>query len=341
MAIPSSSEDTPLLTNPIASLWEGSIDLVGDVHGELEALQRLLGVLGYSPDGRHPDGRRLVFLGDLVDRGPDSRAVVEFVRGLVLRGLAQCVLGNHEYNLLVGDRKAGNAWFYGEDEPVGEGVDWPIECRLLESEDERRALLEFFSSLPVVLENSQLRVVHANWDAQALELLQNGVHALDSDDPRDRGLQQQRRQLLPALLDYTREPEFRSDIAELEVREQERQPLKLLTSGAEQVIPQRKAFYAGGRWRFVQRARWWESYRGKPVVVGHYWRPVKAPHHKKKLPQVGPESWWGDVYCVDYGIGKRFMERARGEAGDSTLAALRWPEEVVVFENGRSVQTVR
>ena len=59
----------------VQNLFAGSIDVVGDVHGEIEALRTLLTRLRYGPDGSHSDGRRLVFVGDLTDRGPDSPAL--------------------------------------------------------------------------------------------------------------------------------------------------------------------------------------------------------------------------------------------------------------------------
>ena len=85
----------------------------------MERLVHLLQRLGYSPDGVHPDGRRLVYVGDLIDRGPNSPAVVEHVQQQIERGLAQCVLGNHELNLIESltseDRSYhGNHWFWNE-----------------------------------------------------------------------------------------------------------------------------------------------------------------------------------------------------------------------------------
>ena len=67
-----------------APLPEGPLDVVGDVHGELDALLALLAHLGYDADGAHPDGRHLVFVGDLCDRGPDSPGVIAFLRSLPL-----------------------------------------------------------------------------------------------------------------------------------------------------------------------------------------------------------------------------------------------------------------
>ena len=86
---------TPSLIGP---LFVGPLDIVGDIHGEIDALRDLLKHLGYAETGEHPAGRRLVFIGDLTDRGPDSPAVAALVADLVKRELAQCVLGNHELN---------------------------------------------------------------------------------------------------------------------------------------------------------------------------------------------------------------------------------------------------
>jgi protein phosphatase len=86
----------------------GPFDVIGDVHGCAAELEQLLVKLGYQltrdeagrPAGaRHPS-RRAVFLGDLVDRGPDSPGVLRLVMGMVAAGDALCVTGNHEAKLL-------------------------------------------------------------------------------------------------------------------------------------------------------------------------------------------------------------------------------------------------
>ncbi|KUN90302.1 polynucleotide kinase-phosphatase [Streptomyces bungoensis] len=73
----------------------GPFDIVGDVHGCSAELESLLGKLGYT-DGVHPEGRTAVFVGDLVDRGPDSPGVLRRVMSMVKSGNALCVPGNHE-----------------------------------------------------------------------------------------------------------------------------------------------------------------------------------------------------------------------------------------------------
>lgn len=87
----------------------GPFDIIGDVHGCMDELCELLQQLGYtltpSPEHntwavRHPENRRVIFLGDLVDRGPDSPAVLRLVMKMAEDGIALCVPGNHDIKLL-------------------------------------------------------------------------------------------------------------------------------------------------------------------------------------------------------------------------------------------------
>jgi protein phosphatase len=87
----------------------GPFDLIGDVHGCLGELETLLERLGWAlvRDGagaavsaRHPAGRTAVFLGDLVDRGPDTPGVLRLAMGMVADGVALAVAGNHEVKLV-------------------------------------------------------------------------------------------------------------------------------------------------------------------------------------------------------------------------------------------------
>jgi protein phosphatase len=87
----------------------GPFDAIGDIHGCRSELESLLGKLGYAierdTDGRavdaaHPEGRRAIFLGDLVDRGPDTPGVLRLAMGMVHAGHALAVPGNHENKLV-------------------------------------------------------------------------------------------------------------------------------------------------------------------------------------------------------------------------------------------------
>ncbi|PJI53392.1 polynucleotide kinase-phosphatase, partial [Methylobacterium radiotolerans] len=82
----------------------GPFDFIGDVHGCLPELRDLLGALGYAVaedlSVTPPAGRKAVFVGDLVDRGPDTPGVLRLVMGMVRAGTALCVPGNHDVKLL-------------------------------------------------------------------------------------------------------------------------------------------------------------------------------------------------------------------------------------------------
>ncbi|MCP5092261.1 MAG: metallophosphoesterase, partial [Gammaproteobacteria bacterium] len=89
-----------------------SYDLIGDIHGHSEPLIELLEKLRYEKtDGVYgrPD-RKVIFLGDFIDRGPDQRGVIDIVRPMIDGGAALSVMGNHEFNAI--------AWFTEDpDEP--------------------------------------------------------------------------------------------------------------------------------------------------------------------------------------------------------------------------------
>jgi protein phosphatase len=106
----STPEDIEAVTFERQPLWNnrkqdhGPFDIIGDVHGCYDELIELLNKLGYDttePDRVvPPPGRKAVFLGDLVDRGPDSVGVLRLVKKMVERGEALCVPGNHDVKLM-------------------------------------------------------------------------------------------------------------------------------------------------------------------------------------------------------------------------------------------------
>lgn len=345
----------------IQPLFEGPIDIVGDVHGEAQALRALLNHLGYDADGRHAQGRRLVFVGDLCDRGPDSPAVLRQVQALVQAGHAQAVVGNHEINLMRGDPKDGAGWFFDERAERDLAKYAPFARA---AAAERGALQAVAAHWPVALERADLRVVHAAWQAPAIEAvrpLKAGqlISAYDAweEAAREKGRQTRIAQRMHDELarwggdleSPAEQPPFMPAHAENEVNKQMLNPLKVLTSGVEQrgTTP----FFAGGKWRFVERVTWWNDYTDAlPVVVGHYWRrrhPAErtAESARAALPDedvfahVPPLAWHGqraNVFCVDYSVGGRWQARQRHAplTREFKLAALQWPERTLVFDDG-------
>ena len=79
----------------------GPFDIIGDIHGCFDELVALLDKLGYrAPDYAHAEGRKVVFVGDLVDRGPGIFGVLRLAMKMVAAGSALCVPGNHEIKLM-------------------------------------------------------------------------------------------------------------------------------------------------------------------------------------------------------------------------------------------------
>lgn len=156
----------PLWTNRKGET--GPFDIIGDLHGCAAELRTLLGTLGWerydlpepeSPWGpecwRHPAGRKAVFLGDLVDRGPFVLDTLRIVRNMVQAGEALCVAGNHDAKLL--------RWLRGRQVQVKHGLQQSIdEITPLAAEDRNR-LAAFLDSLisHYVLDGGKLVVAHA------------------------------------------------------------------------------------------------------------------------------------------------------------------------------------
>jgi hypothetical protein len=349
----------------VVPAFDGPIDVVGDVHGEIDALEDLLRVLGYVGRGDHADGRRLVFIGDLCDRGPDSPAVVRRVRDLLEAGTAQCLLGNHELNVLRGARKEANGWFFEDDHDRRNGVF--VDCRAPADDDERRDILRFFASLPLALESDDLRLVHACWDDDRIEELRDEsgaasaveLYRLYAARSEDRAKALGRHREAEALLqrygsclhDRNARVPMLEPLAERDVDYQMSNPVRVLTSGTEHRAE--RPFFMAGKWRMVQRGEWWQQYEADtPVIFGHYWRwPCSEAgdrfghHAPDPFPDRAAHEWLGardNAFCVDYSVGARFAERLGwpGAPFRSRLGAVRWPERELVFDDGTGCELV-
>ncbi|WP_236245728.1 polynucleotide kinase-phosphatase [Streptomyces sp. CC210A] len=132
----------------------GPFDVIGDIHGCASELEALLAKLGYE-DGRHPDGRTAVFVGDLVDRGPDSPGVLRRVMGMVASGDALCVPGNHENKL--------GRWLNGRKVQLTHGLAETVEQLEREDDTFRQQVRQFIDGLVshYVLDGGDLVVCHA------------------------------------------------------------------------------------------------------------------------------------------------------------------------------------
>jgi protein phosphatase len=149
----------------------GPFDIIGDIHGCCDELEILLGKLGYQatpatetgfwdfPIYSHPEGRRVLFVGDLVDRGIRNMDTVKLVRNMIEANSALCVCGNHEFKLMRYLRGKKVTVSHGLQQTIDELDSIPTEV----SEDYKIDLQKFLDSLisHYVLDEGKLVVAHA------------------------------------------------------------------------------------------------------------------------------------------------------------------------------------
>jgi hypothetical protein len=294
-------------------------DLIGDIHGHADELVQLLERLGYQKDQgvyRHPD-RKVIFLGDFIDRGPQVRQVLQIVRAMIDEESALAVMGNHELNALA---------YHTEDpERPGEYLR-PRNAKNEEQHhatteqfknepDELASYLDWFRGLPMWLDLDGLRVVHACWDEQCAKQIAHGLN--------------EHRGITNAFLQSACK-EGKTLFA----------PVEVVLKGKEAALPKGVSFLDENHIvRTKIRTRWYLSRAGqtyrtyalqsdpipcdvelarsvkeeavpyppadKPVFVGHYWLPPKRP-----------EILAENVACLDYSVAK-----------DGFLCAYRWEGE--------------
>jgi hypothetical protein len=148
-----------------------ALDIIGDVHGCASKLRQLLDRLGYTESAggayRHP-GRRVTFVGDLIDRGAEQREVLALVKAMHDAGSADVVMGNHEFNAIA----------YATPDPEASGTflrdNDNVDNQRQHSEflkldpPERQEYLTWFKTLPLWLDYGHVRVVHACWHEQSI-----------------------------------------------------------------------------------------------------------------------------------------------------------------------------
>jgi hypothetical protein len=280
-------------------------DIIGDIHGHVNDLKGLLKKMGYglSEKGHyyHPD-RQAVFVGDYIDRGRNSKEVVQIVRAIQENGSGIALMGNHEYNALCFHTKGSGGEYLREhsEKNIKQHID------TLNSFGDNGFLnetLEWIKQLPLFWEDDHLRVVHACWDLRQLEVLRQNF----GGNTFEMGL--------------------------LETSTKEGNPLyeaiEIVLKGQELPLPGGITFLDKDKHpRREIRVKWWEDSFGKsyqelavkledvknlssshkvehvsntssypanekPVFFGHYWLEDKQP----KLQA-------SNVCCVDYSIAK-------------------------------------
>jgi len=167
----------------LVNLTPGPYDIIGDIHGCAAELRLLLAKLGWQPvsihskpwgseSWVHPEGRKAVFVGDLVDRGPAILDVLTIVLNMTFQGHALTVCGNHDDKLA--------RWLRGRKVKDTHGLDKSIAELQPLPQTQRTAIASFIESLPshLILDEGSLVVAHAG--------LREEMHG--SDSPKARSL---------------------------------------------------------------------------------------------------------------------------------------------------------
>ncbi|MCX5580782.1 metallophosphoesterase [Kaistia terrae] len=287
-------------------------DVIGDIHGHADALQRLLGAMGYERrDGvyRHPT-RTVVFAGDFIDRGPQQREVLSVARPMVEMGSAQAVMGNHEFNAIAWATADGKGSHLRPRTPKNNHQHSVFLEQVGAGSSAHAEAVAWFMTLPLWLDLNGLRVVHACWhqasrkalagcvDAQA-RLTEQGLHEV-----HDRG-----------SAAY--------------------QAAEVLLKGPEARLPEGHTFHdKDGHLRYDVRLRWWDpsAITFRSAALGMEGREADLPmspvptafHYADETPVLFGHYWMSGeprilsprASCLDFSV-----------ARDGVLAAYRWSGE--------------
>ena len=170
-------------------------DIIGDIHGHAGELTEMLELPGYqSVDGvaKHPS-RTAVFVGDLIDRGPQIRDVLHLVHAMCEAGNALVVMGNHEFNALAyhtPDPSRSGCFLRDHSE---KNTKQHAATLAQVPKDELESYLAWFRRLPMWLSLDGVRVVHACWDTEQMAVIEaardtyGGVSAEFLNDATNRG----------------------------------------------------------------------------------------------------------------------------------------------------------
>lgn len=151
------------------------IDFIGDIHGHADKLSELLEKLGYSVNKGvycHPT-RKVFFIGDFIDRGPQIRQTLGIVRPMVESGNALAVMGNHEYNALCFHHEEREGGHLRKHLIINIIQHFETLRQFQNRQEEYEDYLEWFKTLPLFYETEEFRAVHACWDNDHVTYLRN------------------------------------------------------------------------------------------------------------------------------------------------------------------------
>lgn len=149
------------------------IDFIGDIHGHADKLEELLQKLGYTKNkGAYSHTyRKVLFVGDYIDRGPKIRETLQIVRAMVDSGNAIALLGNHEYNALCFHFQETEGGHLRKHSIKNIIQHYETLKQFQNKQNEYEDYLEWFKTLPLYHETDKFKAVHACWDNNNIEFL--------------------------------------------------------------------------------------------------------------------------------------------------------------------------
>lgn len=153
-------------------------DIIGDVHGYAETLKFLLKKLGYIKNNNsyaHPE-RKMIFTGDLIDRGPEIRDTLYLVRNMVESGNAIVVMGNHEFNLLSFCTPTPNGGDFLRAHNFKNSSQHVATLReFSHNKADMQSYIRWMKQLPLFYETDNIRVVHAAWVKRHIDYVRKNL----------------------------------------------------------------------------------------------------------------------------------------------------------------------
>ncbi|WP_298369432.1 metallophosphoesterase [uncultured Lutibacter sp.] len=162
-------------------------DIIGDIHGHADELEKLLQKLGYNLlNGiyEHSEQRKVLFLGDYIDRGPKIRETLHIVKNMCDTGNAEAIMGNHEFNAVcfhTTDKKNGGYYRKHTFTEINQHFETLKQFKDF-SEEWKDLFLPWFKKLPLFIEKDNFRAVHACWDDKHINWLKNNFKGKLTND---------------------------------------------------------------------------------------------------------------------------------------------------------------
>ncbi len=150
-------------------------DIIGDVHGHASLLKKLLLKMGYVKTNgsySHPS-RKAIFVGDFINRGAEIRKTIRIIKTMVEAGHAYAILGNHEINAIIYHLKDTNGLSLVKEPSKYFLSLFKTINEFSSSSQEWKEDLKWMRSLPLYIDLGPIRVVHACWSEEAIEIAQS------------------------------------------------------------------------------------------------------------------------------------------------------------------------